>query len=210
MPGERPTVRAIARCYTKPYPCCRHIHPAIDGLLHLREKHGFHADQVASVEVGTYAAAMPHATLGWESLTTAQLSFPYVMAAALRTGSIELETFSDRMRTDPALIADTAKVRVGLDQECCDSYPRQGPARVTVVLRDGRSHAVYVADPRGCPEIPMSDLQLFAKFRMMVAGRLAPSAADEMIERVWTMETMDCIRPLVDSLCTTTLHEVSA
>lgn len=210
IPGQRPAVLAIARSYTKPYPCCRHIHPAIDGLLFLREKHGLRPDEVASVEVGTYAAAMPHATLGWESLTTAQLSFPYVMAAALHTGTIDLETFSDRMRADPALIADTAKIRVQLDQECCDSYPKQGPARVAVTLHDGSRHAVYVADPRGCPELPMSDAELFEKFRMMTAGCISSQAANAIIERVWALETAASIRPLVDAFSTTVLHKVSA
>lgn len=210
MPGQRSEVLAIARSYTKPYPCCRHIHPAIDGLLSLREKYRFHADEVASVEVGTYAAAMPHATLGWESLTTAQLSFPYVMAAALRTGTIDLETFSERMRADPALIADTAKVRVQLDQECCDSYPKQGPARVAVTLHDGSRHAIYVADPRGCPELPMSDTELFGKFRMMAAGRMSPSAADAVIERVWTLDAAPSLRPLIDSLSSPVLQKASA
>ena len=210
LPGQRPAVLAIARSYIKPYPCCRHIHPAIDGLLQLRAEHGFHADQVAAVEVGTYGAAMPHAALGWESFTTAQLSFPFVMAAALRTGRIELETFSDRMRADPALIADTAKIRVQLDQECADAYPKQGPARVTVTLRDGSRHAVYVADPRGCPELPVTDEELFEKFRMMAGSRLSRPAADRVIERVWALDTAAGIRPLVDSLSSPSLQKVSA
>ncbi len=210
LPNRRPAELAIARSYTKPYPCCRHIHPAIDGLLQLRAKQGFDADQVAAVEVGTYAAAMPHAALGWDSFTTAQLSFPYVMAAALRTGRVELESFSERMRADPALVADAAKIHVRLDQECCDSYPKQGPARVTVTLRDGSRHAIYVADPRGCPELPMSDEELFAKFRMMARGRLSPAAADAAIERVWTLDAAPSLRPLVDSLASPVLQKASA
>lgn len=202
IPGRRRTELAITRSYIKPYPCCRHIHPAIDALMELRARHGFTADQVATVDVGTYTAAMPHASLGWDSLTTAQLSFPYVMAAALRTGTITLETFSDRMRTDAALVADTAKIHVRPDPECCDSYPRQGPARVSVTLHDGSRHTLYVADPRGCPEMPMSDAEVFAKFRMMVAGRLCAEAADRLIAEVWTMESSAGLRPLVDALCT--------
>lgn len=200
QPGARPAGLAIARSYLKPYPCCRHIHPAIDGLFELREQHGFNADDVTALEIGTYAAAMPHATLGWESFTTAQLSFPYVMAAALRTGAIELETFSDARRSDAALIADTAKVSVRLDPACNAAYPRQGPAQVAVKLRDGRSLETYVADPLGCPEKPMSNEQLFAKFRMMTAGRLAPTAADAVADSVWQLQSAPSIRPLINSL----------
>jgi 2-methylcitrate dehydratase PrpD len=196
----RPTLPAIARSYTKPYPCCRHIHPAIDALLQLRARHGFGADDVKALEVGTYGAAMPHAALGWDSFTVAQLSFPYVMAAALRYGRVDLGSFSDRMRADPALAADAAKVRVTLDPACAQAYPKQGPARVAVVLRDGRRHEAYVADPRGSPELPMSDEELFDKFRMTVQGRLSAQAAGDIIGRVWKLESAPGLRALVDSL----------
>lgn len=195
-----PTLPAIARSYTKPYPCCRHIHPAIDALLQLRVQHRFVADDVTALEVGTYGAAMPHAALGWESFTVAQLSFPWVMAAALRTGRVDLDSFSDRMRADPALAADAAKVRVRLDPACAEAYPKQGPARVAALLRDGRRLEAYVADPRGCPELPMTDEELFDKFRMMTRDRLPAQAADAVIERVWSLDAAPGLRPLVDFL----------
>ena len=200
-PGHREGALAITRSYLKPYPCCRHIHPAIDGLFALKREHGFTADEVARMDVGTYQAAMPHATMGWESLTSAQLSFPYVMAAALRTGRIELDTFADAARSNPQIIADTAKIHIAEDAECCASYPRQGPARVTVQLVSGASHTIYVADPGGCPELPMSDEALFDKFRMMVARRHANTAADRLIELVWTLDSASSVRPLIDGLC---------
>jgi 2-methylcitrate dehydratase PrpD len=84
---------AITRSYIKPYPCCRHIHPAIDALLEMKVSHRIDPDRVVRIDVGTYEAAMPHAALGWESFTVAQLSFPYVMGVALRSGRVNLESF---------------------------------------------------------------------------------------------------------------------
>jgi 2-methylcitrate dehydratase PrpD len=191
---------AITRSYLKPYPCCRHIHPAIDALLQLRAAHGIDPDRVARIDVGTYEAAMPHAALPFDSLTVAQLSFPYVMAAALRTGAIELATFGDAMRADPRIVADTRKVSVVPDPECCASYPKQGPARVTITMSDGATHTCYVAQPGGAPEKPLSDEDLFAKFRMMVSARLSAAAADAVIEDVWTIERSPRVRTLIDRL----------
>jgi 2-methylcitrate dehydratase PrpD len=207
LPARRRTELAITRCYIKPYPCCRHIHPAIDGLLELRARHGFDADEVAAIDIGTYDAAMPHATLGWDAFTTAQLSFPYVIAAAMRTGTVELATFSEQARADPLVSVDAARVRVHLDAECSAAYPRQGPARVAVTLRDGRRHETYVADPRGSPEIPMSDREVFSKFRMMVGGRLTSQAADGFIERARSLEAQGSVRPLIDMLGPALLQE---
>ncbi len=191
---------AITRSYVKPYPCCRHIHPAIDALLELKAKHGIDADRVASIDVGTYDAAMPHASLPFDSLTVAQLSFPYVMAAALRTGAIELATFGDAMRADPRIVADTRKVTVRADPECCASYPKQGPARVTLTMMDGARHTLYVAQPGGAPERPLSDADLQAKFRMMVSGKISAANADAAIDAVWSIERMPRVRTLIDGL----------
>jgi len=199
--GQGRSELAITRSYLKPYPCCRHIHPAIDSLLAMKQQYAIDPDSVESIEIGTYDAAMPHASLGWDSLTIAQLSFPYVMAAALRTGVIDLETFSDSSRSNPQIIADTAKIRVYADPECCRSYPKQGPARVTVHLKNGDRHSLYVADPQGCPEKPMSDELLFQKFRMMVSGSISSSRADELIDMIWTIEKLSGIRRLTDALC---------
>jgi 2-methylcitrate dehydratase PrpD len=192
---------AITRSYLKPYPCCRHIHPAIDALLELRSRHAIDPDGVERVDVGTYEAAMPHAALPFDSFTVAQLSFPFVMAAALRTGKVDLESFSEEARNDKRLAADAGRIRVTADAECCASYPKQGPARVTVTMQDGGVHTLYVAQPLGAPENPISDEDLAAKFRMSVKSRLSADAADRVIDLVWNLDRAGSVRNLVDRLC---------
>ena len=192
---------AITRSYLKPYPCCRHIHPAIDAMLELKQRHDIDPDRVARVDVGTYEAAMPHAALPFDSFTVAQLSFPYVMAAALRTGKVDLDSFAEEARKDPQAAADAAKIRVAADPECCASYPRQGPARVTVVMQDGAVHTLYVAQPLGAPENPISDEDLAAKFRMSVKAHLPARDADRAIDLVWNLDGAASVRELVDALC---------
>jgi 2-methylcitrate dehydratase PrpD len=192
---------AITRSYLKPYPCCRHIHPAIDALLELRRRHDIDPDRVERVDVGTYEAAMPHAALPFDSFTVAQLSFPYVMAAALRTGKVDLDSFAGKARSDPRSGADAAKIRVSADPECCASYPKQGPARVTVTMKDGAVHGLYVAQPLGAPENPLSDEDLAAKFRMSVKTRLPAAEADRVIDLVWNLDDAGSVRDLVERLC---------
>lgn len=174
-------VPLVATGYLKPYPCCRHIHPAIDGLLALRREHGVEPDRVRAIEVGTYAVAMPHAALPWDEFVIAQLSFPYVMGVALRTGMVALSSFDDAARRDPGVLSDVAKVRVSVDAECDRNYPAQGPARVTLVLDDGSRLSTYVAQPLGAPAVPMSDAALEDKFRMMLAGWAGRAAQDTLL-----------------------------
>lgn len=179
QPGVPPIV---ASSYLKPYPCCRHIHPAIDALLELRARHALDPDVVERVEVGTYAVAMPHAALSWDDFVIAQLSFPYVMGVALRTGRVELSSFDEAARRDPAILADVAKVSVAVDAECDANYPVQGPARVTLLLRDGRRFSAYVPEPLGSPARPLPDDALAAKLRMMLAGWLDAAQETRVLE----------------------------
>jgi 2-methylcitrate dehydratase PrpD len=172
-PGEPPIVAAS---YLKPYPCCRHIHPAIDALLALRAEHRLDPEAVERIEVGTYAVAMPHAALPWDGFVTAQLSFPYVMGVALRSGRVELASFDEAARRDAAILRDVAKVRVAVDPECEANYPAQGPARVTLALKDGTRLSAYVPEPLGSPARPLPDAAFAAKLRMMLAGWLDAAA----------------------------------
>jgi 2-methylcitrate dehydratase PrpD len=192
---------AITRSYLKPYPCCRHIHPAIDAMLELRRRHRIDPDRVARVDVGTYEAAMPHAALPFDSFTVAQLSFPFVMASALRNGKVDLESFGEEARNDPLAATDAAKIRVTADPECCSSYPKQGPARVTVAMKDGAVHTIYVPQPLGAPENPIPDEDLFGKFRMSVGKRMSASDADRVIDLVWNLDDAGSVREVIDRLC---------
>jgi 2-methylcitrate dehydratase PrpD len=49
-------------------------------------------------------------------------------------------------------------------------YPAQFPARVTVKLANGDTHAEVVLSPKGDPENPMSREELESKFVELLAG----------------------------------------
>lgn len=200
----------IGRCYIKPYPCCRHIHPAIDAVLALRARHAVDADEVARVVVGTHAAALPHAAFGWRTLADAQLSFPYVIAAALRSGAVDLQTFSDVRRTSAAAATDAAKVEVVLDSNCAAAYPARSPARVTLIMRDGREYAAGVADAAGSAASPVSDEFLFRKFRSMTSGAMTCTEADGLIEQILCIDQAPSIRPVLDAIVRAVSHRAHA
>src|SRR5690606_35669548 len=79
---------AVTQCYLKPYASCRHIHGPVEMLLALRAEHGLRADDIESIHVHTYAVAAAHGTPGWSEMTTAQMSMPYALAAALVRGRL--------------------------------------------------------------------------------------------------------------------------
>src|SRR5262249_5161115 len=69
----------ITDCYIKPYPCCRHIQPAVEALIGLLNDETITSDEVQRIDVATYRIAAEHAETGWDDFASAQLSFPYLM-----------------------------------------------------------------------------------------------------------------------------------
>src|SRR3954447_9899474 len=102
----------IIDCYIKPYPCCRHIQPSVEALIHLLQQENIAPDEVQRVEVATYRIAAEHAETGWNDFASAQLSFPYLLALALRHRGIRFEHFDEQHRRDPALAALSKKFHI--------------------------------------------------------------------------------------------------
>lgn len=168
---------AVSQCYIKPYACCRHLHPAVDGVLDIVAREAIAPGDISVVEVGTYAIAADHAHTGWQDMATAQMSFPFVLAGAMLGGAMGLEDFSPAARSDPARTALCAKVRVHVDDECETTYPDKRSARVKLTTRAGAVHERFVPEPYGAPANPISDEALAAKFTGLVTPVLGAERA---------------------------------
>ena len=150
----------------KPWPSCRHTHPAIDAALEagrrLREA-GLAADGATSIRLSTYDAALalcdraePGDTYG------AKFSLQHTVAVALAGRALDFEAFGAASRRDMAGLR--AKVRVRATPEFEGPYPNHwgaelrlehpGMATTLVIRRD---------DALGDPEAPLSAQQLIDK-----------------------------------------------
>jgi 2-methylcitrate dehydratase PrpD len=176
----------VLRSYIKPYPCCRHLHGPIDAALAMRAEHRFDADDVAGVHVGTFAIAAGHNGTTVDTMMGAQLSIPYSLAVALRTGGVTLADFSPEARRDPATLALMNKVAVEVDAAAESAYPLQGrPAAVTVTLTDGTAYTHRVEYPYGESANPVTDADLETKTRNLVEPTIGAEGADRLIHAVW-------------------------
>src|SRR5437763_14821514 len=72
----------VTDCYSKPYPCCRHIQPAVEALIGILNDENIATEGVERIGVATYRIAAEHAATGWEDFMSAQLGFPYLMGHA--------------------------------------------------------------------------------------------------------------------------------
>jgi 2-methylcitrate dehydratase PrpD len=189
----------ITHCYIKPYPCCRHIQPAVEALIGILEEENIAGEEVERVEVATYRIAAEHAATGWDDFASAQLSFPYLIALALKFRGVKFEHFADAVRRDPALAAMARKLTVTAPPEVDRLYPQLRPARVTVATARG-SHTRQVEEARGSRLLPLDDAALKAKFLDLAGPVLGPARARDLAERLWSLDAIDDVALLVESM----------
>jgi 2-methylcitrate dehydratase PrpD len=196
LPPEGPF--RILDCYVKPHACCRHLQPAMEALIELRDTEGLTADEVEAIEVETYSIAAKHAATGWSDFASAQLSFPYVLALALEIGRADLEHFDEPVRGQPWVEAIARRIRIRATEEMDAAYPRQRPSRVTVKTRRG-TFSAFKPEALGCRELPVADEALQAKFLRLASPVLGEVRAARLMEDIWSVERCEDVRVLINS-----------
>jgi len=189
----------ITDCYIKPYPCCRHIQPAVEALIGLARDENIAADEVERIEVATYRIAAEHAETGWDDFASAQLSFPYLMGVALKHRGIRFEHFDETARRDPWFTGFARKLHVTAPADVDRLYPQLRPARVTVSTARGK-FTRQADEALGSRLVPLDDHGLREKFVGLVGAVYGAARTNDLAQRLWTVESMEDISPLVEAL----------
>lgn len=153
----------------KPWPACRHAHPAIDAALKLRDN--LPPDAIDRLEVHSYADAIgicdnaaPRTTL------EAKFSLQHSVAAVLLDGPPQLAAFEPAALSRPDIAALRQRIVLRAAERFTSAYPQHYGARVSARLRDGQSYTAEVADALGDPENPVSGTQVAEKARTLMAS----------------------------------------
>ncbi|MCA9736257.1 MAG: MmgE/PrpD family protein [Gemmatimonadota bacterium] len=153
----------------KPYPCCRHTHPAIDAALMLRprlEAAGTLSGSLRSLRISTYGAGRDVTDAPAPTTTyAAKFSMQFCVASALLRGSPGLSSFEGSALEDPTVRAAMAVAGVDEDPGLEAAYPARWGAVVEVVDGAGRTWVERCDAARGDPEAPLDDAALDDKVR---------------------------------------------
>lgn len=186
--ARRPSTWKILETHVKYFPAEHHAQSAIEAALEIRARN--RPGAVASVLIEGFEVAS--AIIGserekWRPRTreTADHSMPYLVAAALLDGDVNLRQFERRRFADTDVLAVMKRTRVASLARYTKLYPGKMPSRVTVTWKDGRRDAAEVISPRGYAGRPMSDGEMTSKFLRLSrpllgerAGRLAGRLLD--------------------------------
>jgi 2-methylcitrate dehydratase PrpD len=154
----------LANAY-KPYPCGVVLFPVIDACLDLRARRAPAPERIARVVVEGHPLMRERTDRPEvESGRDARVSLQHSVAAALLFGAAGLAQYEDSCVADPAVRA--LRGRVIFEENA--ALPVES-AIVRLHLADGTALTEQVRHGRGTPGRPMSDAELDAKVRDLVA-----------------------------------------
>ena len=171
---------ALNLAYLKPYPGCRHIHPAIDALEGVLAQTSLAKDAIKTMTVDTYRVAVDTEIEPVRSRGDAYFNIPYALAARLILGGAGYDAFGEPHLKDPGIAELAERVKVRVDPEIEGLYPAKRGAKLTVELASGEALSHFILDPKGEPENPVTYAETEQKFAREARGLLS----DEGIEAV--------------------------
>ena len=179
---------------------------AIEGAIEAREVLGIaDANDVEHVHIRTFESGkriMAGDPTRWrpETRETADHSIPFVVACALRFGTLEPAHFEDDVLRDPALLDLMQRIEVVQDPECDAAWPEAILNILTVRTSDGREHTASVPYYTGHFKKPMSDADVEDKFRRLTAGLLDESRQRAALDGLWRLDEETDLRRLMASM----------
>lgn len=187
----------MRRLYFKPYPCCRWFQPPIEGVRTLRARHGVEPEDIARIEVRTFAAALDAQVRVPGSQEEAEYSLPFCVAAMAVHGELGPAQVSEAGWRDPRVLDMAQRVHFSLAPELDARFPAEALAYVALETRDGARYETGPIPARGGPDNPLADDELRHKYLRLVEGILAPAAAEELARAIEHIDELPNVRTLV-------------
>jgi len=157
----------------KVYTACRHIHSAIDAALEI-SRYGLSVPEIDAVEIESWShIAFCDDPNPWrDEWYGPRFSAQFNVAVALVHGEAGVDALFEpegcsRMLRDPDVRRLVERTEVVVNPDMDRDFPGIWPAKVSVLLRDGRTVSVRKDLARGEPEVPVSYGYIVQKFRRL-------------------------------------------
>ncbi len=197
---ELGTTWHITRNYFRLYACCNPIHPALDCLQRALAELRPRPDEIARIDIATYRFAAVMRNPDPPNYFASKYSLPHAAATMAVRGHAGHAALDDAAVNDPVIVSLRHRVTIAEDAAMSALAPRLRPARVTVVLTDGRS-ATYACDShKGDFYQPFAEAELRAKFRELAGVALTPEGVTLVEQAVDNCDQWDDIGALT-ALC---------
>lgn len=190
---------------SKAYPCAFTMMPHIAATLALRNEHRIAPEDVVEITCHIMPRSFPivcepvEDKLRPRTTWHGRISLQHTVAEALVLGRMGKHAYAPDNLRNPQINALADKVRPVADHAAGKNLKRSG-GKVAITLRDGREVSHSIDDMPGTRANPISVDGYIAKFRANVSDVLAPDLADETVETLLRLDTVENVAPLFDKL----------
>ncbi|MBT7943179.1 MAG: MmgE/PrpD family protein [Alphaproteobacteria bacterium] len=179
----------IERMTFKNHAACGHTHPAIDGVLAIRNENALTADDIAQIKVETFQKAVEICgNADPRTIFEAKFSLPYCAAMAMTTGRVRMEAFSDDWLKNQPIRTLIEKIEVADADDLSAEFPKRRAARIHIEATDGRRFEHYSPTRKGDPDNPLTDDELAEKFLELCGPVLGATGAGVLLGALWRLE----------------------
>lgn len=185
----------------KPWPACRHVHPAIACALQLHAQVG-DVNQVVRMELSTYQTALDFADhVQPQTRQQARFSLQHAVAVGLLLGDFGLADTQPESLAHPVLTHLRGLTHVSATARWSRAYPAHYGAQLRVRLRSGETLEARVSDALGDPEVPMSYAMVVTKAqRVMLAAGYSQQAVMSLTQVCQDLPHAASLTPLSRAL----------
>jgi 2-methylcitrate dehydratase len=180
-----------------------HSQSPITAAIELRRQ--IAAEEIESVTVHTYWFAWSEIGSGaekWHPTTreSADHSLPYILAAVLIDGRFSDDIFSENRIRDARIHEMARRIAVNEDKAYSRQFPAKIPCRIEIRTKSGKELTAQVDYPRGHTGNPMTDEEVWAKFRMLAGRKLPKGQVEQALETMWAFDRAKGLDPLFESV----------
>ncbi len=170
----------ITRDWFRLRACCNPIYAALDALEAALAELKPRPDDIERIDVVTFAFAAAMRNPVPPNYFASKYSLPHAAAALIVNGGTGFDSLNDAALEDPAIAALRHRVHVSEDPELSAKVPQLKPARVTLILKDGRRSTHSCDSPRGDCLNPYAETEIREKFRALAAPTLSAEGIAEV------------------------------
>lgn len=188
------------KVYFKQHACCRYTHPAINGVLWLKNNKKFKNEEIDKIKIGTFDFALNLKSQNPKSIQEAEYSVPFTVGAALAYGQVGPTEICEEKLQDNKILALAKRVHLHLDADIQKQFPARTLARIELKLTDGSTLTVDPFPLKGDYQNPFTQEELEDKFRRFSASLLEAERINEIILFCNKSNKIDDISSLVEHL----------
>ncbi len=192
---ENEGLERVTRTIIKKYNAEIHSQSSIEGMMELKEKYRFMAEDVEKINIDIFDVAYHIIGGGEEGDKTivrtkeeADHSLQYMVSAALLDGQVLPAQYrQERIESDD--VQDMLqKVNVTPKQAYSDRFPDEMPVKLTVHLTNGETHSINKKDYEGFHTRPASWETIIEKFENLAKPYTSVDLGEQIVEMVQGFE----------------------